>query len=529
MAKPRVFISSTFLDMESVRDDLRDYFVNELSWEPVLFEKGGVYYDANRPIDKSCYAQVPTCDLFILLIGGRYGSPDSSEESKNNYVSVTTKEYRAALSHHLTIFTFVKDGVLSEFQTFRKNESRRDSISFAHVDNWRVFTLLKEIYALKQNNPVWQYHTTKDIVQQIKGQMAGIVHQKLVDNRKQASQRYVPINAYKLFYYRDRLGISPNKLCEKTGIPVPRLRALEKFTLAKDGSFDNVAFRKVTSKELKRIEKALDCSGCLAAGSPDDFLSMYIQYHAIYRLRRTKSRGDLPPHLTRERTLFPTRAVVFDFDGTLTLRDGDLTTWERIWTNLGYDLSECAEFHREFSSGHITHREWCEVTCKKFAVKRLREDTLVKIGESLRLVPDTEAVLEELRRRQVSLYIVSGSIKKIITTALGPIVPWFNEISANDFRFDGRTGILSKIVGTEFDFQTKPDFISRVIKRENLHPLEVLFVGNSGNDVWASQSGASTLCVNPHFTDSSVVKHWTYAIRRMESLSAILPYVITRQ
>jgi phosphoglycolate phosphatase-like HAD superfamily hydrolase len=64
-----------------------------------------------------------------------------------------------------------------------------------------------------------------------------------------------------------------------------------------------------------------------------------------------------------------------------------------------------------------------------------------------------------------------------------------------------------------------------LIKELDVSPLDVLFIGNSSNDELAGQSGARTLCVNPHFTDPATNIQWSYAIRKMENLGEILPFV----
>ena len=57
MAKPRVFISSTFYDLRHIRNDL-DEFVSGLGFESVLSEKGDIAYEHDRPLDESCYREV---------------------------------------------------------------------------------------------------------------------------------------------------------------------------------------------------------------------------------------------------------------------------------------------------------------------------------------------------------------------------------------------------------------------------------------------------------------------------------------
>jgi hypothetical protein len=55
--------------------------------------------------------------------------------------------------------------------------------------------------------------------------------------------------------------------------------------------------------------------------------------------------------------------------------------------------------------------------------------------------------------------------------------------------------------------------------------MDILFVGNSSNDRWASRSGVPTLCVNPHFTDGNDAKEWLYCIREMDNIMEILQFI----
>ncbi|RYD51203.1 MAG: DUF4062 domain-containing protein [Sphingobacteriales bacterium] len=53
MARPRVFISSTFYDLKHIRSSL-ETFVHSLGYDAVLFEKGLVAYNPDTPLDESC-------------------------------------------------------------------------------------------------------------------------------------------------------------------------------------------------------------------------------------------------------------------------------------------------------------------------------------------------------------------------------------------------------------------------------------------------------------------------------------------
>lgn len=73
MAKPRVFISSTFYDLRQVRTDL-DQFIMALGYEPVRNEEGDIPYGQDEELEKYCYEEIKNCDILVSIIGGRFGS-----------------------------------------------------------------------------------------------------------------------------------------------------------------------------------------------------------------------------------------------------------------------------------------------------------------------------------------------------------------------------------------------------------------------------------------------------------------------
>lgn len=219
------------------------------------------------------------------------------------------------------------------------------------------------------------------------------------------------------------------------------------------------------------------------------------------------------------------KAVVFDFDGTLTKPYFGYNTWETIWTELGYPVEYCEKYHRMFSNKEITHDEWCEITEKYFKEKNLTKNIIVKAAERAELLDDVYEVITYLKSKGMLLYVLSGSIKQYIELVLGKnITDCFVEIKANRFIFDSQ-GKLEGIIGTPYDFEGKARFVNKIMIDKKLSPKEIIYIGNSFNDEFVYESGVETLCVNPQGTDYYDGKIWHNYIRNVKSLKDILPFV----
>lgn len=219
-----------------------------------------------------------------------------------------------------------------------------------------------------------------------------------------------------------------------------------------------------------------------------------------------------------------TQAVIFDFDGTLTHGKTNKTTWEQIWTSLGYDVKICQSLHLRYDRREITHSQWCKLTAEKFCDHQLHKSTLEKIAKSIDLIDGIEETFKKLAEKDIKIYIVSGSILYIIKYVLGDLYKYVDETKANMFKFD-KKGFLTEIVGTQYDFEGKATFISKIAHELNISPKDILFVGNSSNDRFAYRSGARTLCINPILTDITNQIVWNDCIFSCNNLQDIIEFI----
>jgi hypothetical protein len=182
MAKPRVFVSSTYYDLRHIRKGVED-FIASLGFDSVLFESGSIPFSHDRSLDESCYKEIATCHILVLIVGGRYGSATSDGTTKpaieelekhyQYYNSITAQEFKTSIAEDIPVYIFVDKGVLAEYQTYKGNRDNT-SIRYAHVDSVNVFRLLEAIYALERNNLVRGFENLDDITTWLRDQWAGL-------------------------------------------------------------------------------------------------------------------------------------------------------------------------------------------------------------------------------------------------------------------------------------------------------------------------------------------------------------------
>lgn len=184
---PQIFISSTFYDLKYAREDLSD-FVESYGFSPIRSEKGDIGYTPGMELDISCYEAMKKCDMAIVIIGGRYGSPASDEKSDDfeKYLSVTHKEFNTAVKETIPIFVFIEENVYSEYWTYKKNKEKIENgeiaITFAHVDNVNVYRFIDRIFALSKI-AITSFKEINDIKLMLKKQWADMFKNFLISRR----------------------------------------------------------------------------------------------------------------------------------------------------------------------------------------------------------------------------------------------------------------------------------------------------------------------------------------------------------
>jgi hypothetical protein len=173
MATPRVFISSTCYDLKYIRENLR-YFIKTLGYEPILSEDGAVYYNPTQHTHDACLTEIPNCQLFVLIIGGRFGGRYHKSEH-----SITNTEYREAIRLKIPVFALVESSVYYEHHLYRKNTDNRDidlsKLTFPSVDSPKIFEFIDEVRSTSVNNAIVPFRDFGEMESYLRQQWAGMM------------------------------------------------------------------------------------------------------------------------------------------------------------------------------------------------------------------------------------------------------------------------------------------------------------------------------------------------------------------
>lgn len=175
-SKATLFISSTCYDLSQVRVDLRE-FSESIGLEPILSEFDSFPVNPNQDTLSNCLEAVKNrTDIFVLVIGGRYGSIVDTGKS------ITNLEYFEAKAKGIPKYVFVKEDVLALLPIWRANP---DSDYSSVVDNPSLFEF---ITSLRDSGDVWvfPFSNAQSIISTLKKQLSYLLSDCL-DLRKKGA------------------------------------------------------------------------------------------------------------------------------------------------------------------------------------------------------------------------------------------------------------------------------------------------------------------------------------------------------
>ncbi|PAU78379.1 DUF4062 domain-containing protein [Halomonas salipaludis] len=151
--RPTIFLSSTFSDLENHRKILLDTF-RKFQLPCIAMEDFGA-----RPGNslEECIKAVQQADLFVLIVGTKYGScPDGD-------VSITELEYQAAIIKKLDVYVYIIN-------------EKEHSIKAIHVENDEKREKLRKFIGKLSDNHIYaKFDSPEDLVVTLSSDMVRVV------------------------------------------------------------------------------------------------------------------------------------------------------------------------------------------------------------------------------------------------------------------------------------------------------------------------------------------------------------------
>ncbi|WP_299582979.1 DUF4062 domain-containing protein [uncultured Sunxiuqinia sp.] len=169
MSQLKIFLSSTCYDLKQIRADLFDYFYNQ-GYTPYLSENHDFPINPQKDTIENCIENVKkNTDIFVLVVGNRYGY------QIENGKSITNTEYLYAKKLGIPIYIFIYRQIISILPIWKKNQNGDFSDS---VDSTKIFEFVQDLRET-DNNWCFEFEKAQDIIKVLKTQFSYLFKEAL--------------------------------------------------------------------------------------------------------------------------------------------------------------------------------------------------------------------------------------------------------------------------------------------------------------------------------------------------------------
>lgn len=134
------FLSSTCYDLSDLRAEIES-FLSSKKYTLLLSDRADFPLSPGTHRHDVCIENVKRCDLFILVIDGRFGG----SYYKDSTISITWAEFREAAKNKKKIIAFVRRTVFDERQLYKLNLKQGITITPNYTKDSRVFYFIDEV------------------------------------------------------------------------------------------------------------------------------------------------------------------------------------------------------------------------------------------------------------------------------------------------------------------------------------------------------------------------------------------------
>lgn len=214
------------------------------------------------------------------------------------------------------------------------------------------------------------------------------------------------------------------------------------------------------------------------------------------------------------------RLVCFDVDGTLV--DNVVYSWDIFHNHFKVDMKRRENARKQFFDGRISYEEWALHDMGLWKGNGAKKKDFLEAIKPLKLMNGAVETIRELKKRNLKLGIISGSIDIILETLMPYYKKYFDDVFLNKLVFD-KNGNISDLKITPFDIYGKAEAMKLIARRENIGLKECVFVGDHRNDIPVMKECGLSIAFDPK--DDELRKIADVVIEKKD-LRGVLRYII---
>lgn len=173
-----------------------------------------------------------------------------------------------------------------------------------------------------------------------------------------------------------------------------------------------------------------------------------------------------------------TKLVCLDVDGTLV----DGVSWLLLTEGLGCSPQEHLDIFHQAKNGEISFIEGERMLTKMYQDSGNATETFIRgIFKKVGLRVEAESLVTYLKRKNYLVYLISGAIDIYVEEVAKKLK--VNGFYANSTLEFDRNGVLQKIHYRDNQGEVKVEQLKKIIEKLGLAMNEVVFVGDSDNDI----------------------------------------------
>ena len=214
------------------------------------------------------------------------------------------------------------------------------------------------------------------------------------------------------------------------------------------------------------------------------------------------------------------KLVCFDVDGTLI--DNVKFSWQVFHDYFQTDRHRREDAKRKFFDGRITYMQWAEHDISLWKEKNAKKEDFFKALSGLHLMEGAIETLEELKKNNIKLAIISGSLNVVLEKFIPNYEEFFDDIFLSKIYFDEK-GDISNVEATEFDMDGKALALKKIAEREKISLKECVFVGDYLNDIKITKEAGLGIAFN---CEHDELKEVADVVIEKKDLREILKYIL---